>query len=259
MIISTHLTLALKASLVSKHFHIYRTLINIPYFAGNTSRGKLGRSSPPPTPPSFTTSGMGDHSNKSASGFLKKFKLFLVLFCILTTFTHGGRITRKIRSLAIRHNFTFSFNNATAAFTPYLQDTPVIFTDGNTFVPEIMKALGVDIQGSSAVLQVKKNQIPAPQLSSGFNVKSDSTSLPPSTKNITIPTLMTRKPVTSLVLALEYLKAFTVLLGLLGVFILIPTLSFVVMVFPAFLETKVLKAQFANQQKVHNINAVLLL
>ena len=33
-----------------------------------------------------------DNPNKNAPGFLEKFKTFLILFSILTSFTHGGRI-----------------------------------------------------------------------------------------------------------------------------------------------------------------------
>lgn len=196
---------------------IWHTLTNIPLPeelpANDSSQllGDIGGSPPPPPPPSFTTSGMDDDSHKNAPGFLAKLKMFLIIFAILTTLTHGGRITWKMRSLFIYDGFNFSYNNTSV--TPHFRqaselvttnashfdNVPVTITRGNTLAPKIVEKPTVIPSGSipSAILQVKYNEIISSRpsrilppsilwfhLSSGSNEKSDSTSFPLPTKDV---------------------------------------------------------------------------
>ncbi|KAF8803814.1 hypothetical protein BYT27DRAFT_7259806 [Phlegmacium glaucopus] len=179
---------------------------------GNSNEfvGDIGGSPPPPPPPSFTTSGIDDDSHKKAPGFLAKLKMFLIIFAVLTTLTHGGRITQKIRSLAIHDNFTFSYNNTSVS--PYFRQAlelvtskaghfdsiPATFTRGYTLAPEIVEKFTIIPSSTpSAILQVKSNEIPSSGLSgifstsilwshvsSGSNEKYDSTSIPLPTKDV---------------------------------------------------------------------------
>ena len=182
--------------------------------------------------------------------------MFLILFVIFTTLTHGGQITRKIWS--IRDKFTFS-NNATATFTPYHPEIPAVFTDGNTFVPEI----AVDIMTPSAIRQVKYTEISSSHISPGPDERYDFISLPLSAKKVMTPIPASVYPNSlSLVAggptatspsklasdqALEYIKLF--ILSFLF-FILVPILSFVLFVLPHLIEiVKVWKSISAAQRE----------
>ena len=74
------------------------------------------------------SSNLATSYNKNAPGLLEKFKMFLILFFILTSFTHGSRISQRIRSLTIRDGFNFYSNNATATFKPYFHQASELVT-----------------------------------------------------------------------------------------------------------------------------------
>jgi hypothetical protein len=185
--------------------------------------------------------------SKNAPRFLEKLKTFSILFIILTGFTHGGRITQQIRSLAIRNNPAFSSNNVT--LTPDFGE--ILFTDGNAFVPQIMD---VDTIIPSAIRQVKYNEIPTSH-SSDFDEKYDSIPLPLANSLF----LVTRTPTTSNGplrvapnLAHEYIKVFILIFVFCTI---IPILSFVLFVLPHVLQmVKVWKLILADQREVISIH-----
>lgn len=187
--------------------------------------------------------------NKNVPRFLQKLKTFLILFIILTGFTHGGRITQQIRSLAIRSNSAFSSNNVTLA--PDFREIPAVFTDGNAFVPQIMD-VGIIIP--SAIRQVKYNEIPTSH-SSDFDEKYDSISLPLANSLSLVtgaPTTSKGPPRVAPDLAHEYIKVF-ILIFVFCTFI--PILSFVLFVLPPVLQiVKVWKFILADQREVISIH-----
>jgi hypothetical protein len=225
---------------------------------------------------------------------LEKLKIFLIIFAILTTFTHGGRITQKIRSSAIRDDSTFSPNNASV--TPYFRqpldfvttkashfdNIPMTFTPGNTLVPEIVEELAVNIPSTSipsAIIQVKYNEISRSRLSgilspsillshffSGSNEKYVATSLPLPTKHVmpSIPTsaystglsFVAGTPTTSSPSKLAVALEYMKLFILFFVFcIMIPTLSFVMSILPTVIQfVQLLKSRSADQREVISID-----
>ena len=134
-----------------------------------------------------------DNSDKNAPGFLEKLKTFFILFSILTCFTHGGRITQKIRSLSVLDPLSFSSDipTATAALELYshqaselvtikaaarFDDFPASFSGGNILLSEIVETLTFNILYSSTL----SSDLPAPSvLSSGSDEKNVSISLLP--------------------------------------------------------------------------------
>ena len=226
-----------------------------------------------------------NNSDKNAPGFLEKFKMFLTLFFILTFFTHGGRITQKIRSLAIRDDPTFSYNNATATLKPYFHqaselvttetaahfdDFSEIFTGGNILVSDIVETLTFDILYSSTTTS---STLPAPSilsshLSSGSNEKDDPISLlplptmtsnpiPPYPISLSLVTTTPSPTTTSsskaaLDVAFEYFKIFILFFFFC---ILTPILSFLMTVLPACIDhAQLSKAILADQREVVSIH-----
>lgn len=184
---------------------------------------------------------MDDESNKKASGFLGKLKMFLIIFLILATFTHGDRIAQKIRPLTTNHhNFI---------------DIPLKFTTGgNTTTVGTVMTSTIDIL-SGPILS------PRSPFVSGSDEKSRSTSLPLPTKGLMsyIPTstysislphatatpTITHSPSTFAV-AIAYTKMFIVFF----VFcILVPTLSFSITILPAVI-------QFIQLSKQREVNLI---
>jgi hypothetical protein len=200
-----------------------------------------------------------DNSDKNAPGFLENFKLFLILFFILTSFTHGGLITQKIRSLAVRDDLPFSSNNATAALEPYFyqaselvavhfDDFPATFTGGNILVSEIVETLTFSSTPSST-LPSGLSLLPLPTMT------SNSTSAYPIGLSLVVTT---PSPTTSssskaaLDLAFEYIKLF-----ILSFFfcILIPIMSFLMTVLPPYFDyVQLSKAISADQREVISIH-----
>lgn len=223
-----------------------------------------------------------DNSDKNAPGLWEKFKMFFILFFILTSFTHGGRITQKIRSLAIRDDFTFSSNNATEPYfhqeselvmieaaVARFDDFPATFTGGNILVSEIVETLTFNILYSSTPsLALPAPSILSSHVSSGSNEEYDPISLPlfPAiTSNLTSAypnglSLVTTTPSptttssskAALDLAFEYVKIFILLFFFC---ILVPILSFLMTVLPAYIDyVQLSKAISADQREVISIH-----
>jgi preprotein translocase subunit SecG len=225
----------------------------------------------------------GDVFDKNASGFLEKLKTFLILFFILTAFTHGGHITQKIRSLTVRDDIPFSSDIPTATLEPYFyqasepvattvaahfDDFPATFSGGSILVSEIVETLSFNILYSSAPSStLPAPHIPPSHLSSVPDEKYDSISLLPLPTITSNPTsaypiglslvVTTPSPTTSssskvaLGQAFEYFKFF-----ILSFFcILIPILSFLVTVLPAYSDyIQLSKAMSADQREVISIH-----
>ena len=227
-----------------------------------------------------------DNSDKNAPGFLEKLKTFIILFSILTFFTHGGRITQKIRSLSVLDDFSFSSDipTATAALEPYshqapelvaitaaarFDDFPASFSGGNILLSEIVETLTFNVLYSSTI----SSDLPAPSiLPSGSDEKNISISLLPFPTMTSNPTsaypsglslVMTTPSSTSLSLtsnsfskaalyqAFEYVKLFVLFFSC----ILIPIMSFLVTVLPAYSDyVKLSKAISADQHEVISIH-----
>ena len=210
---------------------------------------------------------MADDSDKNPTGFWEKLTMLLIILAILTTLIHGGRITQK---MAIRDDFTFSYNNASV--TPYLRqalklvttkashfdNTLATFTRGNTLATKIVEKLTVMPSASipSTILQVKSNEmhssmlsgirsssIPWSQFSSGsfplptkYAVSSNQTSAYPVCLSLGVvklgtPTISSPSKVA---LALKYIKMSTVFF----VFcIFIPILSFAMTTLPTIIQS----------------------
>jgi hypothetical protein len=229
-----------------------------------------------------------DNSDKNAPGFLEKLKTFFILFFILTAFTHGGRITQKIRSLAIRDDFPFSSDIPITTLEPYFHqaselvtttaaarfdDFPASFSGGNILVAEVVETLTFNILYSSTPSSTLPSpSISSPRLSSGPDEKYDSISLlpiPTMTSNPTsaypiglslVATTLspnTPSPTTTssskaaLDKAFEYIKFFILFLFC----ILIPILSFLMTVLPAYSDyIQLSRAISADQREVISIH-----
>ena len=222
-----------------------------------------------------------DNSDKNAPGFLEKFMTFLIVFSILTSFTHGGRIAQKIQSLANRDVLPFSSNNATVTLEPYFyqapelvttmaaarfDDFPTTSTGGNILVSEIVETLTFNILYSSTPSpSPSAPSIPLPHLSSGSDEIYDSISLlplPTLTSNMTSAypvglslVATTSSPTTSkaaLDLAFEYIKLFVLFFFFC---ILIPILFFFITVLPAYFDyVQLSKAISADRREVISIH-----
>lgn len=222
-----------------------------------------------------------DNSDKNTPGFLEKLKTFFILFFILTAFTHGGRITRKIQSFSIRNDFPFSSDIPIATFEPYFHqaselatttataqfdDFPASFSGGNILVAEIVETLTFNILYSSTPSSTLPSlSISPPQLSSGPDEKYDSISLLPYPTITSDPTsayplgssVATISPTTTsssraaaLVQAFEYIKIFILFFFC----ILIPILSFLMTVLPAYSDyIQLSRAISADQREVISI------
>ena len=232
-----------------------------------------------------------DNSDKNTPGFLEKLKTFLILVIILTAFTYGGRITQKTRPLtSIRDDFPFSSNIPSAALEPsfhqaselvattaatHSDDFPASFSGGNILISEIVETLTFDILYSSTSTSTLPSQsIPPAHLSSDSDEKHDSISesLPPLPTMLSISTsaypiglslvATTPSPITSsptstgsskttLDQAFEYINFLILFL----LCILIPILSFLMTVLPAYSDyVQLSKAISANQREVISIH-----
>ena len=227
-----------------------------------------------------------DNSDKNAPGFLEKLKTFFILFSILTFFTHGGRITQKIRSLSVLDDFSSSSDipTATATLEPYSHQVselvtitaaarfdhfPASFSGGNILLSEIVETLTFNILYSSTL----SSDLPAPSiLSSGSDENNISISLLPlptmSSKPtsaypsglslvMTTPSPTSLSPTTNRFLksaldqAFKYIKIFVLFFSC----ILIPIMSFLVTVLPAYSDyVKLSKAISADQREVISIH-----
>ena len=218
----------------------------------------------------------------NAQGFLEKLKTFFILFFILTAFTHGGRITQKIRSLAVRDDFPFFpdvpiatpepyFYNAselvTTTSTAYSDDFPASFSGGNILVAEIVETLTFNILYSSTPSSTLPSpSISPPHLSSGLDDKYNSisslpiptiTSDPTSAYPIGLSLVATITPTTTssskaaLDQAFEYMKFFVLFFFC----IIIPILSFLMTVLPAHSDyIQLSRAISAYQREVISIH-----
>jgi hypothetical protein len=219
-----------------------------------------------------------DKSDKNAPGFLEKFKTFLIVFFILTSFTHGGRIAQKIQSLANRDFLPFSSNNAiepyfyqapelvTTMAAAHFDDFPATFTGGNILVSEIVETLTFNILYSST----PSSSLPAPSIPPPHLSSVSLLPLPTMTSNLTsaypiglslvatTSSSITPSPTTTssskaaLDLAFEYIKLFILFFFFC---ILIPILFFLITVLPAYFDyVQLSKVISADQQKVISIH-----